>query len=182
MKNTIKIFLILIVFIQSCYLIYKNENKNKDNYYKNLKTNYIEKIIDNTKDDNIGRIIIKKINVDNKIYDINNQKNNVDKNVTILNGSIEPSNDNSIMFIAAHSGDGINSYFRDLDKLTINDEIVLEYKNIKYKYIVIDKWEEKKDGDIEVNKTKEKQLVLTTCSTKNKYNQLVLNCIEKESY
>lgn len=181
MKNILKIILILLIFNICCYVIYKNEKIEINEFSKNIKGKYIEKILDNTKDDNIGRIRIDKININNKIYDINNEKNNVDENITILEGSIDPSKDNSIMFIAAHSGDGDKAYFKNLDKLNINDEIILEYNNIKYKYIVIDKWEEKKDGTIEVNKTIEKQLVLTTCSTKDKHKQLVINCIEKES-
>lgn len=180
MKNIIRIIVIIIIFCISCYIIYNNE---KQETYKIDKDLIIKTILKQQlkEDDNIGNIKIDKINLENKLYDIDSNKNNVDLNVTILKGSIEPTNDNSIMFIAAHSGYGDKAYFRNLDKLDINDEIILEYKNVKYKYIVIDKWEEKKDGDIEVNKTKEKQLILTTCSTKDKNKQLVINCIEKES-
>ena len=85
------------------------------------------------------------------------------------------------MFIAAHSGTGPIAYFNNLDKLEKNDLVRLIYKNIEYKYIVKEIWETEKDGDIEVNKTKEKQLILTTCSTRDKTKQLVINCIEKES-
>lgn len=180
MKNIIKIITILLIFCICCYIIYNNEKLDTYKVDKDLIINYIEKQQAES-DNNIGTLKIDKINLNNKIYDINSDKNNVDLNVTILKGSIEPTEENSVMFIAAHSGYGDKAYFRNLDKLNINDEIQLEYKNIKYKYIVIDKWEEKKDGDIEVNKTKEKQLVLTTCSTKDKNKQLVINCIEKES-
>ena len=180
MKNIFKIIVILIFFCIVCIIIYNNEKLDTYKVDKNLIVNYIEKQQVEL-DDNIGTLKIDKINLNNNLYDINSEKNDVDKNVTILKGSIDPTNDNSIMFIAAHSGYGDKAYFRNLDKLVINDEITLEYNNMKYKYIVIDKWEEKKDGDIEVNKTKEKQLVLTTCSTKDKNKQLVINCIEKES-
>ena len=180
MKNLFKIIVILIFFCIVCIIIYNNGKLDTYKIDKNLIVNYIEKQQVEL-DDNIGTLKIDKINLSNKLYDINSDKNDVDKNVTILKGSIDPTNDNSIMFIAAHSGYGDKAYFRNLDKLVLNDEIILEYNNMKYKYIVIDKWEEKKDGDIEVNKTKEKQLVLTTCSTKDKNKQLVINCIEKES-
>ena len=180
MKNIIKIIVIIILFCISCYIIYNNEKLETYKVDNNLtiKTILKQQV---EKDDNIGSIKIDKINLENKLYDIDSIKNNVDLNVTILKGSIEPANNNSIMFIAAHSGYGDKAYFKNLDKLEKDDEVILEYKSIKYKYIVIDKWEEKKDGDIEVNKTKEKQLVLTTCSTKDKNKQLVINCIEKES-
>lgn len=180
MKNFLKIISILFIFCIICKFIYKNEKLGIYKVDKNLTINYIKKDPEE-KDDNVGKLIIKKINLENKLFNINSEKNDIDQNVTILKGSIEPDNNNSVMFIAAHSGYGNKAYFKNLDKININDEIILEYKNIKYTYIVIDKWEEKKDGDIEVNKTIKKQLVLTTCSTKDKNKQLVINCIEKES-
>ena len=129
----------------------------------------------------IGKLIIEKININKELYNINNINNNVEKNITILKESIMPDKNNSIVFIAAHSGTGEIAYFNELDKLEINDEIILIYNNKKYKYIVKEIWEEKKNGYINVNKEKEKQLILTTCSpNKDKY-QLIINCIEKES-
>ena len=60
------------------------------------------------------------------------------------------------------------------------DKITLEYNNEIYAYEVTDIWEEKKNGYIHVNKSKNKQLVLTTCS-KNKNKQLVINSILKNT-
>ena len=110
------------------------------------------------------------------IYPLSNPKNNVDQNISILKGSILPDKDNSIVFIAAHSGVGKIAYFNNLDKLNKGDKVSFFYKNKEYKYIVSTIYEEKKDGYIHVSKGKDKQLVLTTCS-KNKGKQLVVNCI-----
>ena len=68
-----------------------------------------------------------------------------------------------------------------LDKLEINDEIILIIENNKNTYKVKDIWEEKKNGYININKENKKQLVLTTCSPNKEGYQLVINCIEKES-
>ena len=138
-----------------------------------------EKEIEIEQENIVGKLIIDKLNINNNLYSINSTLNNVDKNVTILNNSITPDNDNSIMFIAAHSGTGKAAYFRHLDELAINDEVKLIYNDKEYYYKVKNYWEEKKDGDINVLKEDKKQLILTTCSPTKDDMQLVINCIEK---
>ena len=193
-KNLIKIIIILIIYLASCYYIYKADELEKVNIINNnndINQNIIVnknikeiKKIENDKslvDDSIGQIIIEKININSKLYKIDSPKNNIENNITILKGSIEPEKEDSIVFIAAHSGYGEKAFFKDLDKLDIEDKIILSYKNIDYIYKVKNKWETNKDGDIEVQKEDEKQLILTTCSPKDKTKQLIINCIEKES-
>ena len=90
-----------------------------------LKITKDEKII---KKNNFGELIINKINLDEELFSINSSENTIEKHVTILKESIYPDDDNSIMIIAAHSGIGRIAYFNELDKLEINDEIVLIYK------------------------------------------------------
>ena len=126
-------------------------------------------------DDSIGKIIINKISLKEKIYDINNSKNNIEEHVTILEEI------DTTLVLAAHSGTGKIAYFERLDELNINDEIILYYKNKKYKYKITEIWEEKKNGYIHINKSEKRQLVLTTCSPKKANYQLIVNCIEKES-
>ena len=130
----------------------------------------------------IGKLIIKKININHQLYEMNSEENTIEKNISILKESIFPDQEESIMILAAHSGEGKIAYFEELDQLEINDEIILIYKENKYTYKVKDIWEEKKNGYINVNKENSKQLILTTCSPKKSNYQLVVNCIEKESY
>lgn len=127
----------------------------------------------------IGKIIIKKINLEKNLYEINSPQNTVEKNVTILKESTPPIEKESIMILAAHSGTGDIAYFNSLDKLELDDLITLIYKNKKYTYAVKNIWEEPKTGYINFNKEKDKQLILTTCSPTNRKKQLVINCIEK---
>lgn len=129
----------------------------------------------------IGSITIPKINLEEDLYSINSSENNVEKNITILNESISPDKEESIMYLAAHSGTGKIAYFEQLDELSINDIVILKYKNNKYEYIVKEMWEERKSGYIHVRKDDKKQLILTTCSPKNKNYQLIVNCTIKES-
>lgn len=184
LKKYIKYFILLLLFIISCLIIYTT-NDNDIEITKETILNSIKIKGSNNKiqEDNkiIGSILIEKINVYSNIYDLNSKKNNVEENITILKGSIEPTSSDSIMFLAAHSGNGKYAYFKDLDKLIENDEVILNYKNNKYIYKVKTIFESKKNGSIKVSKLKEKQLVLTTCSPKNKDKQLIINCTLKES-
>ena len=158
----INIFIILI-YIVICISIYQNNN------IISIKNNYINKISNgNIKKDIIGSIYIKKININNYLYNINSKHNNVNENITILYKN------NNLIVIAAHSGIGRLSYFKDLNKLTINDEIIININNIKNKYIVINKWEEEKNGYINFNKTYENELILTTCSPTSNNKQLII--------
>lgn len=125
----------------------------------------------------IGKLEISKISLSQKLYPINDKLNNIEKNVTILENSEDPSIEKSIIFLAAHSGTGPLAYFNNLDKLQINDTITLTYKNITYTYQINNIWEIKKQGFISVNKENTNQLVLTTCSPTNKDNQLIISSI-----
>lgn len=174
MLKRILIILIVLITILLDLSIIKIDNK------KEILS--IDKpIFINNNDKSIGYLKIDKINLNEKLYNINSKENNIEENITILKDSILPDKDNSIVFIAAHSGIGKIAYFEELDELKTNDEIILNINNKTYKYIVKDYWEEKKNGYINVNKENKNQLVLTTCSPNKDNYQLVINCIEKES-
>ncbi len=124
----------------------------------------------------IGSIIIKKINLAEELYEINSPKNNIEEHVTILKYSEEPNTENSTFFLAAHSGTGKIAYFEELDQLSINDLVILEYKNKTYTYKVKNIWTEQKTGTITIPNENTNQLILTTCHpTKDNY-QLIINC------
>lgn len=176
-----KILLLLIISITIISALTTIKISSKENRLFN-KINNIFKI-DNSlikkENEKLGNLFIKKINIEEPLYNVTSINNSVDKHVTILKESILPDQENSIIFLAAHSGTGKIAYFENLDKLVKNDEIILNIKNKIYKYYVKDIWEEKKKGFINVNKEKTNQLILTTCSPKHKNFQLVINCIEK---
>ena len=139
----------------------------------------IIKISDNKiiiKNNKYGEIIIDKINLNEELFPINSDENTIERHVSILKDSTK-----ELIIIAAHSGTGPLAYFQNLDKLEINDEIILLIKNKQSIYKVKDIWEEKKNGYININKEKTNQLILTTCSPNKEGYQLVINCIEKES-
>lgn len=127
----------------------------------------------------IGKLIISKINLYEPLFNITSKENTIEKHVTILKESVFPTSKNSIIFLAAHSGTGKIAYFEELDKLKKDDKIVFNFNNKNYIYYVKDIWEEKKNGYINVNKEPVNQLILTTCSPEKKNYQLIVNCISK---
>ena len=142
--------------------------------FSNIPTYNISKPI------NYNYLEIKKINLKQPFYEINDKNNTIEKNIEILKESIMPDKDNSIVIIAAHSGEGDIAYFNNLTELTINDELLLSYNNKIYKYYIKEIYEEDKTGYINVDKEKEKQLILTTCHPNKHNKQLVINAIKKE--
>ncbi len=174
-KRTINIIIIVLGFsLIVNYFIYDNVKKTVNNVDAN---NYISKPVvkNNMKDDIIGVLNIPKINFKMGFYNYNSKENNVNKNITLLNNTL-PDKKNSTMIIAAHSGNSYLGYFKNLDKLDINDNIEIYYNNKKYHYIVDNIYEEEKDGTIEINKnSKDTTLILTTCS-KKKDKQLIIFC------
>ena len=180
-KKIILIPLIILIYSLMCKNIYTTYSSHNNKTIKTYIETKINKAIKKDNDESIGKLIIKKINLEEKLYDKISTHNNIEEHVTILDHSTEPSNENSIVFLAAHSGTGKIAYFERLDELTLNDEITLIYKNKTYIYIVKDIIELKKIGTIRINKTQEKQLVLTTCSPNKENYQLIINCtITKE--
>lgn len=181
LKKLINISFLLSISMLSLSFVSIDKTKLKENILSNTIDKIQIKVRKIDDKEQIGSIFIDKLNINKPLYNINSDKNNIEENITILKESIPPIKDNSILIIAAHSGTGPIAFFKDLDKLNINDEIIINYDNNNYKYYVKDIWEEKKNGYINVNKENKKQLVLTTCSPNNNGYQLIINCVIKES-
>ena len=129
--------------------------------------------------DNNNYLIIEKINLKQQFFNKYDENNTIDKHIEILDESIMPDENNSIVIIAAHSGEGEIAYFNDLIYLNIKDELILYYKNKYYKYTIIEIYEESKTGYINIDKNIEDQLILTTCHPFKKNKQLIINAIKE---
>ncbi len=178
--------LILLLFIAKIILPTENNMttqkistsvKIQENNTTELSINKDEIEIENV----IGSIIIPSINLNNNLYDITSKYNNIEENVTILKSSNDISKKESLIILAAHSGQGKIAYFNNLNKLKLNDTIILEYYNQKYIFQVSNISEQEKIGYINIQKKNISQLILTTCSTTNKNKQLIIECTIKES-
>ncbi len=179
--------LLLVIFVLACFCSYHiyyfclNEKKEKlvDNYYvenKPIVSNSPQKVekINIEKEDYAGILIIPKIKLKLGVDKIDSKKNDISQNIKILEESLMPDIEGGTIYFAAHSGDSYISFFKNLGKLSINDEVIINYNEKKYHYIVNDIYEMNKTGKILVNKNVvENYVVLTTCS-KNKNKQLIV--------
>lgn len=122
----------------------------------------------------IGILEIPKINLKRGFYSINSKYNNVDYNITIINGSTYPNEENNNLILAAHSGDCPVCYFENLYKLKIDDIAYLYYNNIKYSYKIVNIYEEEKDGTVAIHRDYDKNvLTLITCTRNSNTKQTV---------
>lgn len=123
----------------------------------------------------IMSLIIPKINLYNDIYDKNSIKNNIDMNVQIMKYSNMPNENNGNVVLGGHSGSGSVAYFNDLVHLSIGDEIILEYCDKKYIYVVSNIYNDYKDGRISIKRNiNDTTVTLFTCNLLNKNHYLVI--------
>ena len=117
-----------------------------------------------------GVLEIPKIKLKQAYYEKKSKKNTVEKHLELLEDK------NNLLVLAAHSGNSYVGYFKNLDKLSLDDCVYLYRKDKKERYVVSDIYELDKKGTITINHNeKEKVLVLTTCS-KQKDKQLIVVC------
>lgn len=181
--------LLIILLIINFKITYKEKVIKEENIkITNITNKEINQVITNkdkesiTKiEKNIGFLKIDKINLSNKIYDINSKHNNIEENVTILKTSENLKDKNSLVVLAAHSGEGRIAYFNKLIELSEGDEIEFKYYDETYIYVVDNIYEQEKNGYIKFSKRNESQLILTTCSTQNNKMQLIVEAKIKES-
>ena len=117
---------------------------------------------------------IPKISLERGLVDPDSYLNNVNYNVEILDDSDMPNVKSGNVILAAHSGNSRISYFKNLDKLDIGDEISIDYQNKFYTYKVTDKYLIEKTGYAEIIRNKNKNtLTLITCKH-NTNNQVII--------
>ena len=177
MKNIkiLKIVLISLMIISGLLITIDKASdiKKKSNDTKKMEE-YFKLDKKKTKDKYIGILEIPKINLKRGFYDLNDSKNIIDKNITLLK-----INKNIIVF-AAHSGNAYIAYFNDIKKLQKKDIIIVDYKHKKEIYEVYSKGLDDKDGKIKITKEKNKRLVLVTCNNNDKNNYLIIKAQKKE--
>lgn len=127
------------------------------------------------KDLPIMYITIEKINVRNPIYDKESINNDIDKNVIIMKEANMPTDKFGNVILGAHSGIGEYAYFKYLNFLEIGDEIIIDYKNKMYKYLIKSIYTDNKDGKIVIRRKPNKNtLTLFTCNPSDNQNYLVI--------
>lgn len=124
--------------------------------------------------DYIGILEIPKINLRNGFVALGTRYNNINYNVTIINGSTFPNEPNNNLILAAHSGVCKICFFNNLYKLSKGDEAYIYYKEIKYYYKIVDIYEVEKDGTVPIHRDYSKNvLTLVTCTRNSNTKQTV---------
>lgn len=138
----------------------------KEKVFEVRNTYHIKEILENN---NYYMILeIPKINLKREIHPKDSKENNVNKNIYLHPGS----NDNNII-LASHSGYGTHAYFKNLDKLKINDEVILYYNGTKSIYEISDIEEQLKTGALYLKENNNKMITLITCSKNNSKTQKI---------
>lgn len=126
------------------------------------------------RDDYIGYLTIPKINLTKGFLDYRSERNNVDENILVVNGSNYPDTDKGNFIIAGHSGTGWNSFFNDLYQLQKGDKINISYQNKKYEYQIVNIYTQPKTGKLAIYRDYDKTtLTLITCTNNDSTTQTV---------
>lgn len=134
----------------------------------------VEEVKEQVKINYIAVFKIPKINLERGLVDPNSYLNNVNYNLEILDGSSMPDQAKGNLIIAGHSGNSRISFFKNLNKLVISDEIFIDYKNNTYGYKIVDIYEIEKTGIAEIIKNQNATtLTLITCKH-NTNKQIVI--------
>ncbi len=126
-------------------------------------------------DEYIGYLTIPKINLTKGFLDSRSKLNDVDKNIMVIEGSNYPDVDKGNFMIAGHSGSGWKSFFSELHKLEIGDEIYIDYKGKKYTYNVQKIYTQPKVGTLAVYRDyNQTPLTLITCTNNDSKTQPII--------
>ena len=117
---------------------------------------------------------IPKINFKRGVYYKKSKYNNVKYNIQLLKESDMPDDRNGNIIIAGHNGNSKVSFFNKLNKLNIDDKILIYYDGIKYTYKIDSIYLVEKDGMAEIYRYPDRNTItLVTCSRKIRDKQEV---------
>ena len=124
--------------------------------------------------DYIGYLTIPKINLKKGFLDMRSELNNIEQNITVIEGSSYPDKEKGNLIIAAHSGSGGKAFFNDLYKLSTGDVAEVSYKGKKYTYKIVNIYKQEKTGTVAIYRNYDKTtLTLITCTNFDKATQTV---------
>jgi len=135
-----------------------------NNFYNLYNSNFSKNTTKSETTNYIAYLKIPKINLIGGLLDKSSEFNTVDKNIQIIKESDMPDIEKSNLILAAHSGNSNISFFKDLDNLTLDDTIYLEYNNKQYEYKITNYYIVEKTGFVNIIRNQNKTvLTLITC-------------------
>ena len=188
MKKVGYVLIIIALSTMSFLLIKKIEIKEEE---KNNVEEYLDitstKKIEKKKEDDVKKetssyreinytaiLEIPSINLKSGVVDNTKNFDSIRYAISVDNSSNYPDN-NGNFILYAHSGNSNMSFFRNLNKVNINDRVNVYFNGIKYKYKIIKKYDIEKSGTASVLSSKEnKYITLITCNQERKGYQVVV--------
>ncbi len=153
-----------------------SENKMTLNYIKTT-SNFNNQSISVTQNDYLFVLSIPSIGLKKGV----SENNKVDDGISINEILVMPSlDDEGMIILSSHSGNGSNAYFNNLNKLDIYDEVYIYYNGLKFVYEVADFELIDKSGTMVFDK--KYTLTLVTCDIENKQLIIYLNLLSSEEY
>lgn len=199
----IMMFGIFFIFISLSILVYnhysrindiKVEEEKIEEFFNKAEEEPITDIVENTNqeeieesavdnDDYIAILEIPKIDLKKGLVDKNSYLNNVERNIYTLKETIYPNDEvNSHIILASHSGNSSVSYFRYLNRLNLNDIVYIYYKNTKYIYSIIDKYEIEKNGKLQLKHSNNSNITLISCVGLRNQVVIIGNLVKTSNY
>ena len=134
--------------------------ENVSNVEENDNNNYI---VDYSK--YLGVLEIPRIGLKRGFYGVGSKYNNIQYNVSMVNGTSLPDEVSGNTILMAHSGDAYISYFAYLYKLEIGDVAHVTYRGNLYTYQLVNRYDVPKIGVVSIKRNREKTcLTLITCT------------------
>lgn len=135
-----------------------------------------EEVKSTTPLDYIAVLKIPSIGLEKGLVSKDSYYNNVNKNIKILDESDMPDEENGNVILAAHSGNGKNAFFKNLNKLKIDNIVSIFYNGYEYRYRMVNTYDVEKTGTVEILRNVQKNtLTLITCRH-NTNKQIVIIC------
>ena len=116
---------------------------------------------------------IPKIKLKKGVVEATKNFNSINYAISIDRTSNYP-NETGNFILYAHSGNSKKSYFKNLNKLNVNDEVFVYYEGVKYNYQIVDKYEIEKIGKMAINRYKDRKLITMVTCIRNTNKQVVL--------
>ena len=122
----------------------------------------------------IAVLEIPSINLKRGLVDPSSPYNNVNYNIQIIDNSTMPNVTNGNFVLASHNGASYISFFKNLNRMNINDKIYVYYQGYKYEYSLTEIYDTPKDGKVEIVRDYDKTTItLITCKKNSKDTQVV---------
>ncbi len=129
---------------------------------------------ENQYDKYLGILEIPRIGLKRGFYSLDSRYNQIQYNVTLVNGSTMPDVVHGNLILMAHSGDAYISYFAYLYRLNLNDYAYVTYRGVRYQYQLVNVYNVLKNGRVKISRNYDRTtLTLITCTKDNDTLQTV---------